>query len=84
MIATRMSRGNYGHSEETKAKIRESTKYDKSHAAKGILLTIGDSKYSYKCIKECCDKHNLNYSTVRSRLRKGQFHTIRGYSVAYN
>jgi len=84
MVATRKARGNYSHTEETKSKISKATKYDKSHAAKSILLVINNITYQYKCIKECCDKHNLKYSTVRSRLRTGMSHTIRGYAVAYD
>jgi predicted GIY-YIG superfamily endonuclease len=83
MVATRMAKGNYKHKEETKAKIAESTKYGKSHAAKKIQLTISGKKYSYDCIKECCDVHNLKYSTVRSRLRKSMNHNINGYAVEY-
>jgi len=83
MVNTRKANGNYKPSEETKQKIRKATEYEKSHAAVSIIYTDSYGSKRYDCIKRCSIENNLNYSTVRARLRNERTSMIRGWSVEY-
>lgn len=83
MVQTRKANDTYKHTEESKEAIRLATEYEKSHAAVAIYFTTDTKETLYKCVRRCADEEAINYSVIRSRLRRNQANMIKGWAVRY-
>ena len=85
MVATRKARGNYNHSEETKANFKLNAKcMGDSPRAVSVRVELACGTVTvFTSIKEASVVANIGYSSLRSRLRNSRTKMLNGYAVSY-